>query len=136
MKNINVSLKSIILGFAIAGLFTTAHAATNTDELCKRGGYIKRISQGWPHETNVIAITLKDEYGTESNWTTNGEGDVNGHAWVRSLLAMALTAYTNQTYVYPTVKEGKCTDYGRGLDGRTWISHWKGLIFSPGPGIY
>lgn len=136
MKNINVSIKSIIFGLAVAGIFTTAHALNNSDDFCKKGGYIKSIVQGWPHVNNVIGITLEDEHGTQTNWTTYKEGDVNGHAWVRSLLAMALTAYTNQTYVYPTVADGKCEDYGRGLDGKTWISHWKGLIFAAGPGQY
>lgn len=136
MKNINFPLKALFLGFAVAGIFTTTPAMATTGQLCNKGGYIKRVSQGWPHENNVIAITIKDEYGNESNWTTNGSGDVNGHAWARSLLAMALTAYTNQTYVFPSVTAGKCNEILKGSDGRNWNHRWEGLIFSAGPGMY
>lgn len=139
MKNINFSLKALFLGFALAGIFTTTPAmaaAETTGQLCNKGGYIKRVSQGWPHENHVIAITLRDESGTETNWTTSGSGEVNTNAWARNLLATALTAYANQTYVYPTVTSGKCFDIVKANDGRNWNHRWEGLIYSTGPGVY
>ena len=134
MKNIILSFKSLFIGAAIAGICTTAAAISG--QVCSKGGYIKRVTQGWPHDNSVIGITIRDENGNESNWTTSGSGDVGGHAWTRALHAMALTAYTNQAYVFPSVAHGNCSVTWKAADGKDWNARWEGLIIASGPGVY
>jgi hypothetical protein len=130
MKNVNFLLKSIFFIFASLGICTTASAVDVV--FCGTGGYVKRVTQGWPHENNTIGITIKDLNGQETSWTSNGAGDANSHAWVRSLLAMAMTAHTNQIFVYPVVESGHCSDQAVAADTRRWNHYWRGLIFESG----
>lgn len=115
---------------------TTAAAGAEWGNFCAKGGYIKRVVQGWPGDNHTIGITIKDDNGNLTHWSTSGSGTVYGDAWVRGLLAMALTAYTNQVYVYPTTKDKKCNVVYRARDGLDWRANWEGLIFASSPGGY
>ncbi|RYX96766.1 MAG: hypothetical protein EOO28_05700 [Comamonadaceae bacterium] len=101
---------------------------------CDRGGYIARIVQGWPLDDNVIGITLKDTNGQLTNWSTNSVMDVNSSAAARSVLAIALTAYASQAFVYVTVDTaGACNQTYREGDAQEWHHGWKGIVIPQGP---
>lgn len=126
-------IRSLCLFFACS----SAALAGSTGYFCNKGGYIYRVYQGYPLDNNVIGISIKDTNGAVSHWTTQGYSNAEDNPSARSLLAMAITAYLNRTYVYVTAyTAADCTTLYTLGDGQSWRGKWSGLMFPQGPGAY